>query len=117
MSNTFASIDASVDPKQKMPNFSPCEAFNPKATVSKWSRQFMRITNGILAHAGSGAIATQIADAGKKSPEFGKQSFEILNCLLRKVDEFDGPPIRFNVLCFTPVSDSVVSLPTCFHQY
>lgn len=76
----------------------------------------MRITNGILAHAGSGAIATRIADAGKDAPEFGKQSFEVLNCLLRKVEEFNGPPVRCNVLCFTPESDSVVRSPVILSQ-
>ena len=108
MSNTFASINASVGGQQKMPNFTPCEAFNPKATVSKWSRQFMCINNGLVAYGGSGAIATRIASGGKDAPEFGKQSFEVSNCLLRKVEEFNGPPSRMNVVCFTCASDSVV---------
>ncbi len=108
MSNTFASIDAAVDPAKKMLKCTPCESFNPKATVSKWSKQYICVTNGIVAHGGSGAIATLRAAAGKGAPEYGLQCFEVMNCFLRKVEEFNGPPIRSNVLCFTCALDRQV---------
>ena len=105
MSNTFAKINSSVEQDQKMPNFTLCEAFNPKATIGKWARQFLCIKNGMLAFGGSGAIALSLAEAGKSSPLYGKQCFEVFNCLLRTVEEYDGPPTRFNVLCFICAAD------------
>ena len=112
MSNTFASIAASVQKMpaafQKMPKFSPCESFNPQATISKWARQFLCVNHGFLAFAPSGDLALSLAARGKDSPEYGTKCFEVLNCLLRTVEEYTGPPVRFNVLCFTCALDGVV---------
>ena len=110
MSNTFAQINSSVEQNATMPNFTPCEAFNPKATIGKWARQFLCIKNGMLAFAGAGAIALSLAESGKASPQYGKQCFEVVNCMLRTVPEHEGPPTRFNVLCFTCALDREVAL-------
>jgi len=108
MSNTFASIDALVSGGYKTPNFTRCEVFNPKAVLSRWAPGFVCVKNGVLAHGGSGAIAFAIASRGKDSPDYGIKSFEIVNCRLRTIVEFNGPPIRQNVLGFTCDSDSMV---------
>lgn len=114
MSNTFASIAASVPIAQKMPKFTPCESFNPKATISKWSRQFLCVNHGFLAFGSSGDLALSSAARGKDSPEYGTKCFEVLNCLLRTVEEYTGPPVRFNVLCFTCALDGVVGPPSIY---
>jgi hypothetical protein len=51
-----------------------------------------------------------LAESGKASPQYGKQCFEVFNCMLRTVPEHEGPPTRFNVLCFTCALDSEVAL-------
>jgi hypothetical protein len=108
MSNTFASISASVSGVYKVPNFTRCEAFNPKATLSKWAPAFVCVKNGMFSYGGSGAIALAIAARGREAPEYGSKSFEIVNCRLRTVAEYNGPPMRQNVLCFTCESDGMV---------
>jgi hypothetical protein len=114
MSNTFACINASVPKSQKIPSSFLCEVFNPNASVSKWANQIVCIKHGKVAYGGTEAIAFSMALCEKNDPNYGKKCFDVLNCMMRVVDEFIGPPTRLNVLCITFALDGlVVSLALC----